>query len=115
MAKFIFTGDPKQGTNRKVRREGPDDSRSIVAFGIEFPRGEEVDVPEDHPAIGKLRGNSHFEEIVASQGAGSGDPEREALVARAKELGLKPGNKGVEKLKEEIAEAEKSQGAGSGE
>lgn len=113
MAKFVFTGDPNQG-RRGIRDEKADMSPGVKAFGHRFPRGEVVEV-DDPRVIAKLQGNSHFEEIISEQGAGSGDPEREALVARAKELGLKPGNKGVEKLKEEIAEAEKSQGAGSGE
>ncbi len=62
---FVFTGDPLQGTDRR-KRETPDQRESITAFGITFPRGEEV-VVEDATAISKLRGNSHFTEVVASQ------------------------------------------------
>lgn len=65
MAKFVFTADPKQG-QRGIRKEEADQSAGVVAFGIEFPRGEEVEV-NDERIVNKLRGNSHFEEIVASQ------------------------------------------------
>jgi hypothetical protein len=65
MAKFVFTADPMQG-QRGIKNEEADQSAGIVAFGIEFPRDEEVEVKDDH-IVNKLRGNSHFEEIVASQ------------------------------------------------
>ena len=48
---FTYVGDPKDGS-------GPD---VINAFGIDFPKGEPVNVDGRHKAIvGKLRDNSHF-------------------------------------------------------
>lgn len=49
MAVFKFIGN------------GKSDPEKLTAYGIAFPKGEEVEV-EDKTAIAKLRGNSHFEE-----------------------------------------------------
>jgi hypothetical protein len=37
---------------------GPD---QIEQYGHIFPKGEAVDVPADHPQLGKFRGNPNFE------------------------------------------------------
>lgn len=73
---FRFIGDP--------RGEFP---RDITAFGIFFPAGEAVEVPDERVAE-KLRGNSHFAE--EEQAAGVAGPnfdgmDKEAMEAFAKE------------------------------
>lgn len=110
MAKFVFTADPNQG-RRGVKKEESDQSRGIKAFGIKFPRGEEVEVTDER-IVSKLRGNSHFTEVVGNQDDGSA-VDRKALVDRAIELGLKPGNKSADKLAEEIAAAEQKASEGN--
>jgi hypothetical protein len=39
------------------------DHESVTLWGITFPQGVAVSVSDEH-AIGKLRGNNHFSEVV---------------------------------------------------
>jgi hypothetical protein len=47
MARFTYLGDHER----------------VTLWGIEFPQGVAVDVQDPH-ALAKLRGNSHFAEVV---------------------------------------------------
>jgi hypothetical protein len=37
------------------------DPDRIEQYGVIFLKGDQVDVPADHPQLGKFRGNPHFE------------------------------------------------------
>jgi len=67
--KFTFIGDPERGG------DGPN---TIICFGIEFPKGESVDVT-DEKIIGKLTGNSHFDD-GSDNGTGSAKTPDDATV-----------------------------------
>lgn len=76
MSVFRFIGDP--------RGEHP---RDITAFGISFPAGEAVEVPDERVAA-KLRGNSHFAEDAQQPRVGGPNFEgmdKDALEAFARE------------------------------
>lgn len=82
-------------------------------YGVAFTIGVPVEVA-DELAIAKLSRHPHFRvggeqpapvAAAAVEVETSVDDEREAVVAQARELGIRIGRKGIDTLKAEIAEA----------
>lgn len=79
MATFTYVGTPD------------DDTAVVIVYGMTFERGEPVDVPNNHPQIGKFRGNPTFAEtkaeVTAAQEADA-IAERQMLVEELAKRGI---------------------------
>lgn len=81
MAKFTYLGCDE-----------PADPNGTLAFGIYFPVGEAVDVPDDRAhAIGKLSNHPHFS--ADGESAAKREPDPLDHDGDGKKGGAKPGKK----------------------
>jgi len=83
MAKFRYIGDPRDHHRAEKRHDVAD--RQTTAFGHDFVLdGKPVEVSDEH-AINKLRGNTHFTEVVAKKKA----PAKKKAAAKPKDKAKK--------------------------